>query len=96
MAIPVSLALLPCLSLLLISRVRYLQLSTQMVLFRCVRAYTTTPRPMSPSLSEIGKLRARCARSPQNPHTVGIHGGPAGYLGNVYMAFLAFIVQSVL
>ena len=45
-AIPVSLALLPCLSPLLTSRLRYLQLSTQMVLFRCVCAHHPPRLPL--------------------------------------------------
>ena len=71
-AVPVSVALPPC-------------LTTQIVLFRCLHAHTHTPK--SPSLSEVGKLRTRYARSPQNPHTVGVRGGPGGYLGNVYTVF---------
>ena len=93
-AVPVSVALPPLPESSLTSRVRYPHFSTQIILFRCLRAHTHTPK--SPSLSEVGKLRARYARSPHNPHCVGVCGCPGGYLGNVYTAFLDLIVQSAL
>lgn len=59
--------------------------------------HNTHPHLTSPFLSEIGEQVEiqLCGIITDPPASALIHGGLAGYLGNAYTAFLAFIVQSV-
>ena len=108
-AIPVSLAMHPCLGPLLTSRVKYPVLCAThththththphppSLPFSEIGKYTHTHTDTLP-FSEIGKFPASSAGSSQNHPNLGqlcaIHCS-AGYLSNVYIAFLAFIVQS--
>lgn len=89
-AVPVSLALFPCLSLLLTLGSDTLLYQPQMVLFTCTKC--TCMHTLSPCLPPllflklVSKLRASSARSSRDL-VLCIHGGLAGYLGNMFIAF---------
>ena len=67
-----------------------------MVLFTRTHVRAHTHLPFSLKLVSGEPALSGHHRSTPPPRCVGIHAGPANYLGNVYIAFLAFIVQSVL
>ena len=101
-AIPVILALLPCWGPLLTSRVKCPMLSAPNSSFHvCTHTHTHrhththTPSLTLKLASCEPDLPAHHRTTPTRGSCVAVH-GPAGYLGNMYIAFLVFIVQSVL